>query len=78
MLPGLKADQDVVIAWSDQAGRWRPGQNVRWLHSPRPEGPAVVDLERLIYLQKSPLTRIAVRLTLPGTLVLQGSPRLLR
>ena len=72
MLPGLKADQDVVIAWSDRAGRWRPGQNVRWLHAPRPEAPAVVDLERLICLEKSPLTRVAVRLALPGD---AGPPR---
>jgi hypothetical protein len=78
MLPGLKADQDVAIFWCEQGGRWRPGQNIRWLQSPRTEASAVVDLDRLIYRSGRPISRIAIHFTRPGELTLQGPPRLLR
>jgi hypothetical protein len=78
MLPGLKASQDVLICWCDQGGAWRPGQNVRWLPSPRTESAAVVDLERVIHWSGKPLSKIAVHFTRPGELALQGPPRLLR
>jgi hypothetical protein len=78
MLPGLKADQDVLICWCDEVGTWRPGQHVRLLSSLRTEGAGVVDLERVIHWWGKPISRIAVQLTRPGELALQGPPRLLR
>ena len=79
VLPGLRADQDVFILWCDQAGRWRPGQSVRWLKSAAKGAPAVIDLDRLIHLSARPLSRIALQFTGPGgEIELEGPPRLLR
>jgi len=78
VLPGLSADQDVVVVWCDDEGRWRSGQSVRWLQSPPGGSPAVIDLERLIHLRQGPLPRIAIHFTRPGEIALAGPPRLLR
>jgi hypothetical protein len=76
VLPGLAADQDLVILLQDSNGRWRSGQSIRWLKSPRTD--AAIDLERLIHWSGSPLSRIRVQFTTPGELALEGPPRLLR
>jgi hypothetical protein len=76
VLPGLAADQDVVILFRENGGRWANGQNVRWFRSPRTD--AAIDLERLIYLSGAPLAQVRVQFTSPGELALAGLPRLLR
>ncbi len=76
VLPGLAADQDMVVLFKEESGRWRSGQNVRWLKSPRTD--AAIDLERLIHWSGSPLARIRLQFTCPGELALEGPPRLLR
>jgi hypothetical protein len=78
LLPGLKADQDVAIYWCDGAGNWRPGQVVRWLQSAPRDLPAIIDLDRQIHLGAKPLSRIAIQFTRPGSIALDGPPRLLR
>ena len=78
VLPGLSADQDVVMLWLDGRNRWRSTQSVRWLHSPRADAPAVIDLERLIHRPESPLSRIEIQFTKSGEIALEASPRLLR
>ena len=65
-LPGLAADQDVVVSWRDDVGCWRPGLNLRWVRSDRNETPAVIDLDRLIHWPTSAVTRIRVEFTCPG------------
>jgi hypothetical protein len=77
-LPGLEADQDVLILRSDEEGRWRGGLQVRWLRSSRCDAPAVVDIERLIHWPHTPISRIRVQFTRPGAIVLAEPPRLLR
>ncbi len=78
VLPGFDADQDVVICWCDDAGRWRSGQSIRWLKSKQPHDAAVVDLDSLIHEPDYPLSRIAIQFTGPGKVVLAGMPRLFR
>jgi hypothetical protein len=77
-LPGLTADQDVVVAWQVASGEWRQGQSFRWLRSHLSDGDAVVDLRRLIHLSVKPISRIRVQFTNRGELALDGLPRLLR
>jgi hypothetical protein len=77
-LPGLKADQDVLLLRRDDNGRWRSGQNVRWLQSPRPEAPAAIDLERMIHWSSNPISHIRVQFTRPGEIALSEPPRLMR
>ena len=75
----MKSDQDVKLYWCDKDRHWRPAQVVRWLKSPACDGPAVIDLERLIHLSVKPLSRIVIQFTRPGgEIALKGSPRLLR
>ena len=76
LLPGLAADQDVIVLLSDKPGRWRGGQNVRWLKSPSAD--ASIDLQRLIHWSGRPLSGIRLQFTCPGELALTGTPRLLR
>ncbi len=76
VLPGLTADQDVVVLLMDSEGHWRSGRNVRWLKSTPTD--AAIDLERLIYWSGGPLSRIRVQFTSPGKLALEAPPRLLR
>jgi hypothetical protein len=78
VLPGLAADQDVVIFWCDDAGRWRPVQSVRWLKPPQTSNAAIVDLDSLIHRPNYPLSGIAIQFTRPGEVQLAGFPRLLR
>jgi len=77
-LPGLKADQDVVVVRRDDNGHWRSGRNVRWLKSPRATAKAAIDLERMIHWPSNPISRIRVQFTCPGEIALSGPPRLLR
>ena len=76
VLPGLAADQDMVVLFKEESGRWRSGENFRWLKSPRTD--AAIDLDRLIHLSGSPLARIRLQFTCPGELALEGPPRLMR
>jgi hypothetical protein len=76
LLPGLAADQDLVVFLTEDANRWRGGQNVRWLRSPRAD--AAIDLTRLIHWPGSAPSRIRVKFTRPGEIALGGPPRLLR
>jgi len=76
-LPGLQADQDVLILRSDAEGRWRPGLNVRWLGSPRRDA-AAIDIERLIHWPLTPIARVRIQFTRPGEIALTEPPRLLR
>ena len=76
LLPGLAADQDMIVLLSDKRGRWRGGQNVRWLKSPSAD--ASIDLQRLIHWSGRPLTGIRLQFTCPGELALKGAPCLLR
>ena len=78
VFPDLHADQDLVVLWCDDSGRWRPGQNVRWLRSPETGTPVVIDLERLIHWQGGPLSRVRVRFTRTGQVALREPPRLVR
>ena len=66
----------MVVLFREVTGRWRSGQNVRWLKSPRAD--AAIDLERLIHLTGGPLARIRLQFTCPGVLALEGPPRLMR
>ena len=78
LLPGLIADQDVVVSWCDAASHWRPGLNLRWLRSDRHESPAVIDLDRVIHWPSNSVSRLRIKLARPGEIALQGPPRLLR
>jgi hypothetical protein len=78
VLPGLCGDQELVIFRVDAQGRWRPGQNIRWVQPLRYDSTAVVELNGLIHWRGGPLTQIAVRLSRPGEIRLGGPPRLLR
>ena len=75
-LPGLAADQDVIVVLTDDAAHWRGGQSVRWLKSPRTD--AAIDLARLIHWSGNAPARIRVRCAGPGEIALGGPPRLLR
>ncbi len=77
-LPGLTADQDVLVAWQDAWGQWRPGLCFRLFRSNRSDGGALVDLRRLIHWPGKPISRIRVQFTNRGELALEGPPRLLR
>ena len=63
------------MLFREKVGRWRSGQNVRWLKSPRTD--AAIDLERLIHWPGG-AGRIRLKFTIPGELALEGPPRLLR
>ena len=76
VLPGLAANQDVIVFLTNDAARWRGGQSVRWLRSPRAD--AAIDLQRLIHWWGSAPSRIRVKFTGPGEIALEGPPRLLR
>jgi len=78
VLPGLKADQDLIISLCDIKGRSREGRSIRWLHAPRADGPAVVELENIIHWWREPVSQITVQLTRPGEIALDAPPRLLR
>jgi len=78
ILPGLQTSQELDIFLRDGQGRWRPGQFVRWLPSPRSDKNAVIDLSTMIHLWGEPITQIAVQFTRPGEIALEGPPRLLR
>ena len=78
-LPGLAADEDLTISWSDESGRWRSLQHVCWLKTPSPVAPAVIDLHRLVNWPTGREGRIRVVFTSDqGELALQQPPRLLR
>jgi hypothetical protein len=77
-LPGLRTDQELVISWCHAGGKWRPGHSFRWLASPPPAGPPVVNLESLIHWSEEPITEIAIQLTRAGEIALEAPPRLLR
>jgi hypothetical protein len=77
-LPGLRADQELMIFWCDAAGSWRPGHSFRWLTSPPPAGPPVVDLESMIHWPDEPITQMVIHLTREGEIALEAPPRLLR
>jgi hypothetical protein len=77
-LPGLEADQDVLVSWCESAGRWRPGQSVRWLRPHQTDEPAVIDFQRLIQWSGKPVARVRISFTRTGELALGGAPRLLR
>jgi len=76
VLPGLAANEDVIVVLTDDTANWRSGQNVRWLKSPRTD--ATIDLKRLIHWSGDAPTRIRVKFTRPGEIALEGPPRLLR
>jgi hypothetical protein len=76
VLPGLAADQDVIVFLTEDKARWRGGHNVRWLRSPRTD--AAIDLERLIHWSGAAPSRIRLKFTGPGEIALEGPPRLLR
>ncbi len=78
VLPGLRADQNLMINCSDPRGRWRPGRYFQWLKSPKSDSPAVIDLESMIHIWGEPITQFTIRFTRPGEIALQGYPRLLR
>ncbi len=77
-LPGLDADQDLVVAWQVPSSEWRQCQAFRLLRSHLGDGDAVVDLDRLINLPDRPISRIRIYFTNRGELALDGPPRLLR
>jgi hypothetical protein len=77
-LPGLIADQDVLIWKREPSGWWRAGRVVRWLRAPRCDVPAVIDLERLFHWPDGPVWAIRVQFTRPGEIALERPPRLLR
>jgi hypothetical protein len=77
-LPGLTADQQLVIFRCDSQGRWRPGQKVYWVQPRGHDSHVVVNLDGLIHWWDTPLTSIAIHLTRTGEVSLQGLPRLLR
>jgi hypothetical protein len=76
VLPGLAADQDVIVRLTDDANHWRGGHRIRWLRSPRTD--AAIDLERLIFWSGNAPERIRLEFTTPGEIALEGAPRLLR
>jgi hypothetical protein len=78
LLPGLTADQDLVVSCCGSSGRWRPGLNLRWLRSEGNDSTAAIDLDRLIHWPAKSVSRIRVAFTRPGELALDGPPRLLR
>ncbi len=75
-LPGLEANQDMIVLLSDKPGSWRGGNNLLWRRSPSAD--AFIDLQRLIHWSGSPLSRIRLQFTCPGELALAGPPCLLR
>jgi hypothetical protein len=75
-LPGLAADQDVIVVLTNDSSRWRGGQSIRWLKSPRTD--AAIDLARLIHWSGEAPARIRVKCAGPGEIALGGPPRLLR
>jgi hypothetical protein len=77
-LPGLAADQDLIVYWCDSNSRWLPGLNLRWFPSPRRDAQALVDMRNLIHAWGQPITQIAIQLTRPGEIALGAPPRLLR
>jgi hypothetical protein len=76
-LPGLLADQELIIFRIDAQGRWRPGQNLHW-EQPRQIKGAMVNLDGLIHWWGEPITQIAIQFTRPGQISLSALPRLLR
>ena len=78
VLPGLVTDQDLAIHFCDPTGCWRPALSFYWLHAQKPDGAAVVDLSTMIHLWGRPITQMAIHLSQPGEIVLEGPPRLLR
>jgi hypothetical protein len=78
VFPGLNTDQDLIIFLRDSRGRWRMGEPIRWLDSPRPDGPAVVDLEGIMNWSGEPVSEIAIQLTRTGEISLDAPPRMLR
>jgi hypothetical protein len=76
--PGLSADQDLNISWSDESGRWRLLRHVRWLKTPSPVSAPVIDLHRLVDWPTGRAARIRFEFTIPGELALQQPPSLLR
>ena len=77
VLPGLKTDQELEIYFRDVQERWRSARFVLWLPPPRSGEQPVVDLERMIHLWGEPVRQIAVQLTRPGEIALEGPPRLM-
>ncbi len=77
-LPGLRTDQDLIIFLCDETGRWRVDQSIRWLQSPRSEGPPVVDLDSIMNWWGKPISAIAIQLTRTGEISLEAPPRLVR
>ena len=78
VLPGLKTDQELEIYFRDVQERWRSARFVLWLPPPRSGEQPVVDLERMIHLWGEPVRQIAVQLSRPGEIALEGPPRLMR
>ena len=78
VLPGLQANQDLIIFLCDVKGRSLEGRSIRWLQAPRVDGPAVVELESIINWWREPVSQITVQLTRTGEIALGAAPRLLR
>ncbi|MGO9462970.1 MAG: acyltransferase family protein [Isosphaeraceae bacterium] len=77
-LPGLQADQDILVLPCDEKGRWRSGLHVRWLQSPGCDAAAAIDIERPIHWPLTPISRIRMQFTRPGEIALSEPPRLVR
>lgn len=78
VFPGLRANQDFAIQWSEAPGRWHPAQTLYWLIPPTPTEMAVIDLGSIMHMADAPITQVSLRLAKPGELSLQAPPRLLR
>jgi hypothetical protein len=76
-IPGLTADQDVIIQWREGDAVWRSGQKVRWIRPTDADSSVVIDFERLIHYLGGPITGVRVFFTQAGELTIDGAPALL-